>query len=363
MVKLNLVKSSNDELVSKPLVAVFVGATSGIGAYTVRCLAKTHGKTGKGLRVYIVGRNAKAAESIIAECQKSCPAGQFLFQSANDLALMKEVDITCKQLIKTEEKEASAKGETPRIDILVMSHANFKPWDPRNETSEGLDTFMSLLFYSRARFTTNLLPLLLSSSLPAHVVSVFGPGRDASFFPDDLSLRDPKNYGFMSSGSHAAYLKTFFFEYLAAKYPGKLSLCHYFPGLVLHEGFDSGLNDPSFPWWFKASIKYLKPIMKLAPSTVPCEESGERTLFNASKRFPPKSVDGKANIAAAGAIGVAESSDGVLGGGSYRVNYNGEQVAIGKQYKKMREDGWAEKSVQHTLKCFEDIEATGHFSG
>ena len=46
MVKLDLVKSSNAELVTQPLVAVFVGGTSGIGSYTVKTLARTHGKTG-----------------------------------------------------------------------------------------------------------------------------------------------------------------------------------------------------------------------------------------------------------------------------------------------------------------------------
>jgi NAD(P)-dependent dehydrogenase (short-subunit alcohol dehydrogenase family) len=131
MVKLNLVKASNAELCTKPLVAVFVGGNSNIGAETVKCLARTHGKTGKGLRAYIVGRNAKAAEAVIAECQKLCPTGQFLFQQANNLALMKDVDSVCAELLKAEEKEAKAKGQTPKIDILVMSQANFQPWHPR----------------------------------------------------------------------------------------------------------------------------------------------------------------------------------------------------------------------------------------
>jgi hypothetical protein len=37
---------------------------------------------------------------------------------------------------------------------------------------------MSLLYYSRMRFTIRVMPLLLASTLPAHVISVFGPGRD-----------------------------------------------------------------------------------------------------------------------------------------------------------------------------------------
>jgi len=133
MVNLKLVDSSNETLVAKqPLVAVFVGGTSAIGAHTIRTLAATHGETGKGLRAYIVGRNAKAAEDIISECQKSCPFGRFQFIRANDLALMKDVDAVCTTLIETEEKEAAAAGTTPRIDILVQSQATFKPFDPRN---------------------------------------------------------------------------------------------------------------------------------------------------------------------------------------------------------------------------------------
>lgn len=219
---------------------------------------------------------------------------------------------------------------------------------------------MSLLYYSRMRFTTRVLPLLFSSSLPAHVVSVFGPGRDTTFIPTDLSLRSPKNYGFYNSGSHIAYLTTFFMEYLAAQNPGKLALVHYFPGLVLSDGF----QDPTFPFWFRGIFKYGAPLIKLLPPTLNGKESGERTLFNASPRFPPRSADGKATLSkSVGGIGVAESSDGIVGGGAYRVNFDNEQVATPKQYKKLREEGWLDKVVNHTLKAFEEIEAGRVFTG
>lgn len=136
MVQLNLVSSSNTSLVkSKPLVAVFIGATSGIGKNTFKALATTHGEEGKGLRAYIIGRNAKAAEAIISECQKVCPHGDFRFLRANDLALIKDVDIVCADVIKSEEIEAKATGGNPKIDILIQSQANFKPFDPRNGKS------------------------------------------------------------------------------------------------------------------------------------------------------------------------------------------------------------------------------------
>ena len=219
---------------------------------------------------------------------------------------------------------------------------------------------MSLLYYSRMRFTTRVLPLLLSSSLPAHVVSVFGPGRDTTFIATDLSLRSPKNYGFINSGSHVAYLATFFMEYLVAQNPGKLALIHYYPGLVLSEGY----QDPTFPFWFRGIFKYGAPLIKLLLPTLNGKESGERTLFNASPRFPPRSADGKAaSSKSVGSIGVAESSDGIVGGGAYRVNFDNEQVATPKQYKKLREEGWLDKAVNHTLKAFEEIEAGRVFTG
>jgi len=132
MVNLDIVRSTNTTLVtSQPLVAVFVGGTAGIGEFSIRSLASTHGSNGKGLRAYIVGRNAKKAETIISDCQKACPNGKFIFLRADDLALLKDVDRVCAELIKFEEKEAAALGQKPKIDILVMSQAIFRPWDPR----------------------------------------------------------------------------------------------------------------------------------------------------------------------------------------------------------------------------------------
>lgn len=133
MVSLNLVKSENTALVQKqPLVAVFIGGTSGVGRNTIISLTTTHGSNGKGLRAYIIGRNAKSAEEIITQCQTLCPSGQFIFIQASNLALLAEVDVVCAELLKREEKEASVSGGTARIDILVMTQAIFKPWDARN---------------------------------------------------------------------------------------------------------------------------------------------------------------------------------------------------------------------------------------
>lgn len=123
MVQIDHVRASISTLVrSRSLVAVFVGGTSGIGEFTIQALATTHGSRGNRLRVYIVGRNAAAAEGTIAGCRTTCPSGEFIFVKANDLSLLGDVDRVCTEIIGLEEKNV---GEEPRIDILVMSQHYF----------------------------------------------------------------------------------------------------------------------------------------------------------------------------------------------------------------------------------------------
>lgn len=120
-ISLSHIRQTNDTLLNnQPLVAVFVGATSGIGEYSVRALAATHGTTGAGLRLYLVGRNAVAAEKVFADCRRLCPAGKFVFVQADDLALLKNIDVVASEIIKLENEEAGKTGEASRIDFLVM---------------------------------------------------------------------------------------------------------------------------------------------------------------------------------------------------------------------------------------------------
>ncbi len=136
MVQLDVVRSCNSTLIkTQPLVAIFVGGTSGIGEHTIRALAVTHSDKGKGLRLYIVGRNADAAKKIISDCVRVCPGGQFQFVQAGDLALLRDVDHVCAEIIRIEEHE-NANGA--RVDLLVMSQAFFNPFEPRRGISSSL---------------------------------------------------------------------------------------------------------------------------------------------------------------------------------------------------------------------------------
>lgn len=109
MVSISSIRSSNS-LISTSLpagmVALFVGATSGIGEATLKKFAQY----AIGPRVYFVGRSQEAADRITAECQALNPAGQYVFRKA-DVSLIKVVDEIC--------EEVKAKEES--INLLFLS--------------------------------------------------------------------------------------------------------------------------------------------------------------------------------------------------------------------------------------------------
>lgn len=101
MVALSEVVASNQRIAAAfpdGLVAVFVGATSGVGAYTVKAFAKYV----RSPRVYIVGRSQDAGSRIVNECQEISPHGTFEFIRA-DVSLIKNVDDVCR-IIKNKEE-------------------------------------------------------------------------------------------------------------------------------------------------------------------------------------------------------------------------------------------------------------------
>lgn len=120
MVELDDVKAANIALTKRPLVAVFVGGTSGIGEYTVRALAALHGAKSLGLQAYIVGRNEKAAAETIAICSRICPSAHFEFIKSGDLALLKDIDTVSTEIAETVRTRSDSNGPAP-IDLLYLS--------------------------------------------------------------------------------------------------------------------------------------------------------------------------------------------------------------------------------------------------
>jgi len=91
------------------LVAVFVGATNGVGETTLRQFAK-HAKAP---RVYFLGRSQEAGNRIEKEMKMLNPRGEFKFIKA-DLSLIRNVDDVCKDI----------KSKENAINLLFMTQGS-----------------------------------------------------------------------------------------------------------------------------------------------------------------------------------------------------------------------------------------------
>lgn len=114
MVSLLDVQSSNSRIASvlpPGLVAVFVGATSGIGETSLKQFAK-HARQP---RVYFVGRSQEAGDRITGECKALNSEGKYIFVKA-DTSLIRNVDDVCRD-IKNKEKT---------VNLLFLSTGTFK---------------------------------------------------------------------------------------------------------------------------------------------------------------------------------------------------------------------------------------------
>jgi hypothetical protein len=117
--------------------------------------------------------------------------------------------------------------------------------------------------------------------------------------------------------------------------------------LVITPAFKGG----GVPSWFKGVFAVFGPLVKLL--SVKPKECGERVLFHMSPRFPARSSDAevKSPVKVDG-LNVALSSNGVLGGGAYRVNWDGEEVPLGKGNKNLHMGELSKKVWDHTMKVF-----------
>jgi NAD(P)-dependent dehydrogenase (short-subunit alcohol dehydrogenase family) len=100
MVSLSTIRVSNSLISSSlpsHLVAVFVGATSGIGETTLKQFAKHAHQP----RAYFIGRSQPAADRILSECKALNPQGEYTFIKA-DVSLIRTVDDVCKQIAEKE---------------------------------------------------------------------------------------------------------------------------------------------------------------------------------------------------------------------------------------------------------------------
>jgi short-subunit dehydrogenase involved in D-alanine esterification of teichoic acids len=198
-------RASNTELVGKlpgKPVAVFVGGTSGIG----QGMAETFAEWRQGrAHIVIVGRNEAAAKDIISQFPKvpASEQGQWSYEFVKcDATLMKEVKKASEEIL----------SRHPKVNFLVMSQGFFS-MSGRDETEEGLDKKLAVHYYSRWKFTEQLLPGLKAAKdqgEEARVISVFSTGYGGKIDVDDLGLK--KKYSLNNAALSAATYNDYLVE-------------------------------------------------------------------------------------------------------------------------------------------------------
>ncbi|KAJ7492654.1 NAD(P)-binding protein [Mycena latifolia] len=239
-------------------VGIFVGGTSGIGKGIAEAFAR---HTKGNAHIVIVGRNRAAAESIIAGFPKPTMAGVKHEFFECDAKLIKNVQNTATELLV----------RFPRINFLVLSAGavSTKPWD---ESEEGLDRRLAVLYYSRWKFIYDLLPGLRAAKAAGQhtkVMSVGHPGIGGHIDVHDLGLK--KNF---SLTRVRAEIPTYFdamIESFAAQEP-EMTFIHTYPGTVITGLFTSA--DSTLIRTFSFLFHGL-----LYPFSISVETSGECQLY------------------------------------------------------------------------------------
>ncbi|ENH99848.1 hypothetical protein COCC4DRAFT_180370 [Bipolaris maydis ATCC 48331] len=129
----------------RPLVVALIGGTSGIGSYVAQTFASTFARHGSKLRVYLVGRNAERAETLMQFGRETSEGSEWRFIRAKNLALMSEVDAVSEEIMRQEEASAFV-GGPPRLDALYMSSA-LSPLAPSPRRLSGFLCSCFLFFF------------------------------------------------------------------------------------------------------------------------------------------------------------------------------------------------------------------------
>ncbi|KAJ9619635.1 hypothetical protein H2203_008416 [Taxawa tesnikishii (nom. ined.)] len=322
MVSYTVIKSSNARIASalpSGLVAVFVGATNGIGETTLREFARYTRQP----RVYFVGRSQEAGTRIAGECEALNPEGKFTFIKA-DISLMRVVDDVCRD-IKSKEKAINvlflSQGTMiTGVGMLMLASEQYpNPQTLNADTAEGLNLAGALPIYSRNRFAVNLLPLLQRATGLRRVVSCFTATKEGPVFSDDWQVRS------------------------------------------LHKGFVKSGNTRGTTGGAMMALKAVSAI--LGPFLyMNLRECGERHLFLCtSARYPAGEAANAADgVPLADGLVVARGTDGKDGSGCYSVDAQGESagLAVEETLAKFRKEGLVEKIWENTEEEFVRITGT-----
>ena len=114
MVSLTEVQQTNASAATKlpeGLVAVFAGATAGIGETALKDFAKYTLRP----KIYFIGRSQEAGDQILVELKELNPEGNYVFIK-KDMSLLKNVDEVCQDI----------KSKESVLNVLFMSQGTLR---------------------------------------------------------------------------------------------------------------------------------------------------------------------------------------------------------------------------------------------
>jgi NAD(P)-dependent dehydrogenase (short-subunit alcohol dehydrogenase family) len=347
MATLEQIRSSNSNIATAlppGLVAVFAGATNGIGETSLKQFAKRAVKP----RIYFLGRSKESGNRVRAELQKLNPEGEYNFISV-DVSLLRSVDEVCREI----------KSKESAINLLFLSTGSIvtgkgertkdKPvavWEEADsfvtDTEEGLHYPVAVGYYARLRFIVNLLPLLQNATGLRRVVTVLAGTKEGAVNPNDFQMRRETSLFSPSGRGHITSMTTLALEAIAQTAP-TVSFVHDYPGAVKSNlGNDvEGIGFALFRLIFKAVFFVLGPLF-----AIPVDEAGERHLFfSTSARFSARDEGGATGVPLPKGVTVARGTDGKSGSGVYSIDQHAEIAPpkVEQLLEKLREDGTAKK--------------------
>lgn len=296
MVELEEVQDSNAQITERfppGMVAVFAGATRGIGKATMLEFAKHMRQP----RIYLLARSEDTTQPVLDELHEVNPDGEYYYVEA-DLSLINMVDAACRRVRENEKA----------INVLFMSQGTL---DFTSRTKEGLRTMWALSYFSRMRLISNLLDHLRRGESLRRVVCVMAGSREGPIDPNDVSGR---KVPIRQARGHLSSCITFGLEHFAEMAP-EVSFIHDHPGSV-----------PTKPTRAlpPGMASFAVSLSMASGRKISLEESAERHLFlTTSSRYPPISVEDRPlarGVPLSAGLRVALSSTARVAGGVYTVN-------------------------------------------
>ncbi|KAK3356753.1 hypothetical protein B0T25DRAFT_497447 [Lasiosphaeria hispida] len=338
MVALEQIRSSNSKIAAtfRPgLVAVFAGATNGVGETSLKQFTKNAIKP----RIYFLGRSKESGERVLKELRELNPEGEYIFISV-DVSLLRSVDNVCSE-IKTKETA---------INLLFLSTGTMVTG---KDTEEGLNHPIAVALYARLRFIVNLLPSLQNANGIRRVVTVFAGTKEGAVDKTDFQGR---NISFLTSKGRGQFssMMTLALEAIAQGAP-TVSFIHVYPGFV-KTNFGNDVEGMTFAA-LRAIWEAVFPVIGRFLAT-PVDEAGERHLFLAtSARFPGTGT--VAGVPLPQGVTVARGADGKSGSGVYSVSNDAEGASskVEKLLGSLREEGMVRHVWSHVEEEF--VRVTG----